>query len=64
MSKGKLKMVEETKDALDVVAGSTALLTVAAWVPPVAGIFSIMWFSLRIWESDTVREITNRVKSD
>lgn len=57
-------MVEETKDALDVIAGSTALLTVAAWVPPVAGIFSILWFSLRIWESDTVREITNRVKSD
>tara|TARA_R110000787_G_scaffold214691_2_gene323871 strand:- start:579 stop:752 length:174 start_codon:yes stop_codon:yes gene_type:complete len=57
-------MVEETKDALDVIAGSTALLTVAAWVPPVAGIFSILWFSLRIWESDTVREITNRAKSD
>lgn len=56
------KMVEETKDMLDVAAGSTAVLTVAAWVPPIAGIFSIIWFAIRIWESDTVRELTNRVK--
>ena len=56
------KMVEETKDMLDVAAGSTAVLTVAAWVPPIAGIFSIVWFAIRIWESDTVRELTNRVK--
>lgn len=56
------KMVEETKDMLDVAAGSTAVLTVAAWVPPIAGIFSIVWFAIRIWESDTIRELTNRVK--
>lgn len=56
------KMVEETKDMLDVAAGSTAVLTVAAWVPPIAGIFSIIWFAIRIWESDTIRELTNRVK--
>lgn len=55
-------MVEETKDMLDVAAGSTAVLTVAAWVPPIAGIFSIIWFAIRIWESDTIRELTNRVK--
>ena len=64
MSKGKPKMMQETKDVLDVAAGSTAVLTVAAWVPPIAGIFSIVWFGIRIWESDTVRELTNRVKSD
>ena len=64
MSNGRNKMLAESKDALDVVAGSTVVLTLAAWVPPVAGLFSIIWFALRIWESDTVREITNRVKSD
>ena len=64
MSKEKPKMMQETKDVLDVAAGSTAVLTVAAWVPPIAGIFSIIWFGIRIWESDTVRELTNRVKSD
>jgi hypothetical protein len=64
MSKGKSKMMQETKDALDVAAGSTAVMAFAAWVPPVAGIFSIVWFGIRIWESDTVRELTNRVKSD
>jgi hypothetical protein len=55
-------VVEETKEALDIAAGSTALMAWALWVPPVAGIFSIVWFGIRIWESETIREITGRVK--
>ena len=29
-------MDEQTKDMLDVAAGSTAILTMAAWLPPIA----------------------------
>ena len=50
-------MVQETKDVLDVAAGSTALFALAAWLPPVASLFSIIWFALRIWESDTVQKL-------
>ena len=31
-------MVEETKEALDVVAVSTGILSLAAWLPPIASI--------------------------
>jgi len=47
-------MVEETKEALDVVAVSTGILSLATWLPPVASLFTIVWMGLRIWESDTV----------
>jgi hypothetical protein len=47
-------MVEETKEALDVVAVSTGILSLAAWLPPIASLFTIIWMGLRIWESDTV----------
>jgi hypothetical protein len=52
-------MLDETKDVIDVVAASTALLTLAAWLPPTASILTIVWMVLRIYESDTVQSIVN-----
>ena len=53
-------MDEASKDMMDVVAASTALATLAAWLPPVASLFTIIWLGLRIYESDTVQKITKR----
>ena len=52
-------MVEETKQAIDVVAASTALLTMAAWLPPTASLLTIVWMALRIYESDTVQKLVH-----
>jgi len=52
-------MINETKDVIDVAAASTALLTLAAWLPPTASILTIIWMVLRIYESDTVQSIVN-----
>ncbi len=52
-------MIDETKDVIDVAAASTALLTLAAWLPPTASILTIIWMVLRIYESDTVQSIVN-----
>jgi hypothetical protein len=52
-------MLDETKDVIDVAAASTALLTLAAWLPPTASILTIIWMILRIYESDTVQSIVN-----
>jgi len=48
-------MVEETKEVLDIAAASTGVLALAAWLPPVASLFTIVWLGLRICESDTVQ---------
>jgi len=47
-------MVEETKEMMDIAAVSTGVLSLAAWLPPMASLFTIVWMGLRIWESDTV----------
>ena len=53
-------MDEASKDMMDIVAASTALATLAAWLPPVASLFTIVWLGLRIYESDTVKDLLNR----
>jgi|TARA_Y100000389_G_scaffold175852_1_gene186935 hypothetical protein len=51
---------EQSKDTLDVLAASTGILSLAAWLPPMASIFTIIWLGIRIYESKTVQEIVNR----
>ncbi|MDB4453235.1 hypothetical protein N9145_03530 [bacterium] len=53
-------MVEETKEAMDIAAASTGILALAAWLPPVASLFTIVWLGLRIYESDTVQGLLGR----
>ena len=53
-------MVEETKEVMDIAAASTGVLALAAWLPPVASIFTIIWLGLRIYESDTVQGLLRR----
>jgi hypothetical protein len=55
-------MVESTKEMLDVAAASTAVMSMAAWLPPTASILTIVWLGIRIYESDTVQNILGRDK--
>ena len=52
-------MVEETKQAIDVAAASTAVLSLAAWLPPTASLLTIVWMALRIYESDTIQKLVH-----
>jgi len=53
-------MIEETKEAVDIAAASTAVLTLGAWLPPIASLFTIVWLGLRIYESDTVQQLLGK----
>jgi hypothetical protein len=55
-------MVEDTKEMLDVAAASTAVLSMASWLPPTASILTIIWLGIRIYESDTVQSIVKGTK--
>lgn len=48
-------------DNVSILAGLGVLLS---WLPTVFSLVSIVWFSIRIWESDTVRGLTKRKKPD
>lgn len=51
------KMTNEAKQAVDLVAASTGVMSLAAWLPPLASLFTIVWLGIRIWESDTVQNL-------
>ena len=50
-------MTQEGKQVLDLAAASTGVMSLAAWLPPVASLFTIVWLGIRIWESDTVQKL-------
>ena len=55
-------MEESTKDMLDVAAASTAVMSLAAWLPPTASLLTIVWLGIRIYESNTVQGILGKKK--
>jgi hypothetical protein len=55
---------EQSKDTLDVIAASTGVLSLAAWLPPIASLFTIVWLGIRIYESKTIQNIVNKKNKD
>jgi hypothetical protein len=56
----KISMTSQEKDILDAAAASTGVLSLVAWLPPVASLFTIIWLGIRIWETETIKALTNR----
>jgi hypothetical protein len=57
-------MVEDTKEILDIAAASTAVLSLAAWLPPTASILTIVWLGIRIYESETIQALVKKKRKD
>jgi len=55
-----MTMTNEAKEAVDVLAASTGVMSLAAWLPPVASVFTIIWLGIRIYESETVQKIVHK----
>jgi len=53
-------MTEETKQAVDVFAASTGVMSLAAWLPPLASLFTVIWLGIRIYESPTVQKLISK----
>lgn len=54
---------ENLKHVVDLVSFSTVLATLAAWLPPIAALVSIVWGVIRIYETTTVQKILAYRKS-
>lgn len=55
-------MDENTKHLLDTASIATVVGTLAGILPAIAALFTIIWTSIRIYESDTVQKLLNRNK--
>jgi hypothetical protein len=51
---------EPTKTIIDGLSVATVLGTIAAWLPPIAALFTIVWTAIRIWETETIKKWTGR----
>jgi hypothetical protein len=56
-------MAIQEKDILDVAAASTGVLSLAAWLPPTASLFTIIWLGIRIYESETCQSIIKNMRA-
>jgi len=52
-------LAEDAKTVLDGFAVGGTVATLAGWLPPIASLLTIVWLSIRIWESDTVQRFIN-----
>ena len=50
----------DTKEIIDIAAASTGVLSLPAWLPPTASLFTIVWLGIRILETDTVKKLLNK----
>jgi hypothetical protein len=48
-----LHVSESAKNLGDAISVVTVLATLAAWLPPLAALFTIIWTSIRIYETKT-----------
>ena len=55
-----MNIEEPTKQIIDTLSFATVLGTISAILPPLSALFTIIWVSIRIWETDTVQELTGR----
>lgn len=52
---------ETTKHGIDAAAGAAVVGTWLDYLPSIAAALSIIWFLIRIWESDTVKRMVERL---
>jgi len=60
----KHEISESTKHVVDALSVATVLGTLVDMLPSIAAVFTIVWTSIRIWETDTVKGWTGRGKKD
>ena len=51
---------EDAKTVVDGLAVGGTVATLAGWLPPIASLLTILWLSIRIWESETVQKLVKR----
>lgn len=55
-----MTMGEGTKSVFDTVSIATVVGTLAGILPSIAALFTIVWTTIRIYESQTIQKLLNR----
>jgi hypothetical protein len=57
-----MTMGNEAKTVADAAAVVTTVGTMMEFLPALASVFTIIWLGIRIWESDTVQNMVDKVR--
>lgn len=57
-------MSESAKHVGDAVSVVTVVGALVQWLPAVAALFTIIWTTIRIYETETVQKLLNRNKGE
>ena len=55
-------MDEHTKHVVDIASTATVLGTMMNWLPAIAALWTIIWTTIRIWETKTVQDLVKNLK--
>lgn len=55
---------EHTKAVVDALSIATVIGTLAQILPAMAALFSIVWSLIRIWETQTVQNLVQKVRKN
>lgn len=61
IAKMKPEVSESTKHVVDALSVVTVLGTLVELLPSIAALFTIIWTAIRIWETETVQKIVQKV---
>tara|TARA_R100000278_G_scaffold47072_1_gene40816 strand:+ start:2979 stop:3152 length:174 start_codon:yes stop_codon:yes gene_type:complete len=53
-------MTEDAKQVTDVAAGGVTISAFMAWIPEATALLSLVWVCIRIYETDTVKNIIRK----
>jgi len=53
-------MQEEVKTIVDGLAVGGGIATIAGWLPDLTALLTIVWLTIRIWESPTIQSMVKK----
>lgn len=57
-------MIEGFKPAGDIISFGVTVATLVSWLPSIAGVLTIVWTLIRIYETETVQAMLGKAKTD
>tara|TARA_B100000686_G_C16344836_1_gene739778 strand:- start:356 stop:538 length:183 start_codon:yes stop_codon:yes gene_type:complete len=54
--------IEVAKNVVDAVSVGTVAGSLMGWLPPIAAALTIIWTTIRIYETNTVKSIVNKFR--
>lgn len=56
--------LEGLKPAGDIISFGVTVATLVSWLPSIAGVLTIVWTLIRIYETETVQTMLGKAKAD